>query len=444
MPAEENVRYFPCSASAQDAGFRPCLRCRPETARRLPEWTLASQTVVRGMRLIDRGFLDDHPVEELAARLGISTRHLNRLFLGELQATPKSLARARRVQLAKQLIDGSNLKLQEVALRSGFSSVRRFNDELKLAYGRSPRDLRRSNDGLKADAVRLRLPVRGPYHADWVFSFLEARALPGLEVVEGQVYRRALFRDGEPAGWLEVRWDDDALVMSVPSESLESLGDMLTRVRRIFDLDADPAAVQAVLKEDALLAERIDLDPGLRVPGAWDGFEIAVRAILGQQVSVARARVLATKLCEQYGGGDFPAPVALADADVSAIGMPGKRGEAVRALACAVLDGSLTLDESVDPEALEDTLTGLPGIGPWTAGYIGMRVARNPDAFVDSDWVVLKVLDQTAAGARRRAEAWRPWRAYAVMVLWRIAAIRRQAEADGKRIEMKSVAGDRR
>jgi AraC family transcriptional regulator of adaptative response / DNA-3-methyladenine glycosylase II len=186
------------------------------------------------------------------------------------------------VQLAKQLIDGSNLKLQEVALRSGFSSVRRFNDELKLAYGRSPRDLRRSNDGLKADAVRLRLPVRGPYHADWVFSFLEARALPGLEVVEGQVYRRALFRDGEPAGWLEVRWDDDALVMSVPSESLESLGDMLTRVRRIFDLDADPAAVQAVLKEDALLAERIDLDPGLRVPGAWDGFEIAVRAILGQ------------------------------------------------------------------------------------------------------------------------------------------------------------------
>jgi len=425
MPAEDNVRYFPSSASAQDAGFRPCLRCRPETARRMPEWTLASQTVVRGMRLIDSGFLDEHSVEALAGRLGISTRHLNRLFLDELQATPKSLARARRVQLAKRLIDGSALPLADVAMRSGFGSVRRFNDELKLTYGRAPRDLRRSGGARDAEAIELHLPVRGPYHADWVFGFLEHRALPGIEVVEGHEYRRALFVDGQPAGWLRVNWVDGGLVLRAPAGSLENLGDALSRVRRIFDLDADPGAVESVLSQDPLLAARIEQDPGLRVPGAWDGFEIAVRAVLGQQVSVARATVLATKLCQQYGGGDFPQPAALVDADVAEIGMPGKRGEAVRAVARAVQEGRLLLDEGVDPAELNDALQALPGIGPWTAGYIGMRVARDPDAFPDSDWVVLKMLEMTGARARRRAEAWRPWRAYAVMVLWRLSAVGR-------------------
>ena len=429
IPAEDNVRYYPSPAAAQDAGFRPCLRCRPETARRLPEWTLGSQTVVRGLRLIDAGFLDSNPVDALAARLGISGRHLNRLFLDTLRATPKSLARTRRVQLAKRLIDSSTLPLAEVAMRSGFGSIRRFNDEMKEVYRRSPRELRRLRSGAPDEDIVLHLPVRGPYHVAWVFGFLEARGLPGLEEVEGGEYRRALFEGGEKIGWLRVRWRDDGLQLEVPPAGIGHLGDLLARVRRVFDLDADPAAIESVLGGDDLLADCIARNPGLRVPGAWSGFETAVRAILGQQVSVARARGLAVALCERFGGGDFPVPQVLVEADVSAIGMPGKRGEAVRALARGVLDGAITLDESADPADLTAALTALPGIGPWTAGYVGMRVARDPDAFPDADWVVLKVLGMTASAARKRAEAWRPWRSYAAMTLWRMEGERRENAA---------------
>jgi AraC family transcriptional regulator of adaptative response / DNA-3-methyladenine glycosylase II len=436
MPAEDNVRYYPSPASAQDAGFRPCLRCRPETARRLPEWTLASQTVVRGLRMIDAGYLDSNPVDAMAARLGISGRHLNRLFLDSLQATPKSLARTRRVQLAKRLIDGSSLPLAEVAMRAGFGSIRRFNDEMKAAYGRSPRDLRRLRSGAADEDIVLHLPVRGPYHVDWVFEFLKARGLPGLEEVVDGEYRRALFDAGEMIGWLRVRWHDDGLQLKVPPAGVSHLGDLLARVRRVFDLDADPLTIESVLAEDPLLADCVARNPGLRVPGAWSGFETAVRAILGQQVSVARARALAVDLCQRFGGGDFPDPEALVDADVSAIGMPGKRGEAVRALARGVLDDAVTLDESADPAALTEALTGLPGIGPWTAGYVGMRVARDPDAFPDADWVVLKVLEMKGAAARKRAAVWQPWRAYAVMALWRIEGERREsAAAKGQRAD---------
>ncbi len=433
MPAEENVRYYPSPASAQDAGFRPCLRCRPETARRLPEWTLSSETVVRGLRLIDAGFLDANPVAVMAERLGISDRHLNRLFLEALGATPKSLARTRRVQLAKRLIDSSTLPLSEVAMRAGFGSIRRFNDEMKAAYSRSPRDLRRVRTGAPDEDIVLQLPVRGPYHVDWVFEFLKARGLPGLEEVEGYEYRRALFVDGERVGWLSVRWQGDGLQLAVPPAGVAHLGDLLARVRRVFDLDADPAAIDAVLGEDPLLGDCLSGNPGLRVPGAWNGFETAVRAILGQQVSVARARHLAVDLCQRFGAGDFPSPEALVDADVSAIGMPGKRGQAVRELARGVLDGAITLDESADSEALAEGLTALPGIGPWTAGYVGMRVARDPDAFPDADWVVLKVLGLTPGAARKRAEVWRPWRAYAVMALWRMEGERRERTQTGKR-----------
>ncbi len=431
MPAEDNVRYYPTPASAQDAGFRPCLRCRPETARRLPEWTLASQTVVRGLRLIDGGFLDTNPVERMAQRLGISGRHLNRLFLEALGATPKSLARTRRVQLAKRLIDSSTLPLSDVALRAGFGSIRRFNDEMKAAYGRSPRDLRRVRSGEPDQDIILQLPVRGPYHVDWVFEFLKARGLPGLEEVVDGEYRRTLYLNGERIGILRVRWIADGLQLEVPPAGVAHLGDLLARVRRVFDLDADPGAIESVLSEDPLLADCMARNPGLRVPGAWSGFETAVRAILGQQVSVARARALAVALCERFGGGDFPTPDALVDADVSAIGMPGKRGEAVRALARGVQNGAITLDESADPAALQEALTALPGIGPWTAGYIGMRIARDPDAFPDADWVVLKVLNTTPAAARKQAADWRPWRSYAVMALWRIEGERREAAAAG-------------
>ncbi len=442
LPAEENVRYYPTAAAAQEAGFRPCLRCRPETGRRLPEWTLGSQTVVRGLRLIDGGYLDDHSVSELAAAFGLSTRHLNRLFLAELGASPKGLARTRRLQLAKRLIDDSQLSLATVAHTAGYGSIRRFNDDVKGTYGRPPSALRRAGRGGRRSStdpthgsgndeerLLLALPVRGPYHASWVFDFLDKRALPGVETVDGLSYRRRLFAAGQPLGELYAVWEGEQLKVSLPAAAAGSLGDLLVRLRRVFDLDADPEAIEATLGEDERLRPILKADPGLRVPGAWDGFEIAVRAILGQQVSVARARDLAVALCERFGGGDFPAPAALVEADVSAIGMPGKRGEAVRALAGAALDGTLELHEGADADALEAALVALPGIGPWTAGYVSMRVARNPDGFPDADWVVLKMLSMTAARARRAAEAWRPWRAYAVMALWRQAGLARAAGA---------------
>ena len=427
MPAEDNVRYFPTPAAAQEAGFRPCLRCRPETARRLPEWTLNSQTVIRGLRLIDAGFLDEHDLEALARELSLSPRHLNRLFNAELGASAKSLAKVRRVQLAKRLIDHSAIPFADVALRSGYRSVRRFNDEIRSTYGRSPRALRNSGKSGGSDLLRLTLPVREPYHAEWVFGFLRQRGLPGLEEVDGWTYRRALFRDGESVGWLSVTWDACALQLAVPAAAVEDLGDLLQRVRRVFDLDADPLAVESVLGGDSLLGPALRRDPGLRVPGAWDGFETAVRAVLGQQVSVARATTLAQQLCARFGAGAFPSPVQLIDADVVSLGMPGRRAAAIVALARAVLAGRLRLDESVDAGALTETLCAIPGIGPWTAGYVGMRVARDPDAFPDSDWVVLKVLEAGAGSARRLAELWRPWRSYAVMYLWRMEQHRRNA-----------------
>ncbi len=432
MPAEDNVRYFATSASAQDAGFRPCLRCRPETARRLPEWTLNSQTVIRGLRMIDGGFLVDHCVAELAQRLHISARHLNRLFQQELGATPKSLAKVRRVHLAKRLIDHSRLSFGDVALRAGYGSVRRFNDEIRETFGRTPRGLRSAGGVpsargvLRVADVQLHLPVREPYNKEWVFGFLKQRALPGIEEVVGEVYRRRLPATAAGERWLEVAWENAGLVLRIPADCALDFGDLLCRVRRVFDLDADPAVVDAHLGNDPLLKQKVRSEPGLRVPGAWDGFETAVRAILGQQVSVARATTLAAKLCAQFGDGAFPTPQQLVDADIAAIGMPGKRGGAIRQLARAVAGGSLVLDEGADHALLSAALCELPGVGPWTAGYIGMRVARDPDAFVDSDWVVLKMLDATAAAARQRAQAWRPWRAYAVMYLWRMAQERRE------------------
>lgn len=264
------------------------------------------------------------------------------------------------------------------------------------------------------------LPVQRPYCATWVFDFLAQRALPRIEQVTGLCYERRLSATGETT--LQVRWHEDSLQAALTSGDAQGDGPgldaLLPRIRTVFDTQAPASAIEAVLAEDPLLAEQLAQSPGLRVPGAWDGFEIAVRAILGQQVSVARARELAIALCDRFGDGWFPKPSALADADVSAIGMPGQRGAAVRALAQAVADGALVLEAGADAEALRARLVALPGIGPWTAGYVTMRVARDPDAYADADWVLLKMLDLTPAKARLRAQQWRPYRAYGLMLLW--------------------------
>lgn len=429
-PARDNVRYYATPAAAQDAGFRPCLRCRPEAARRLPEWTVGSQTVVKGLRLIDAGFLNDHPVAAMAERLNLSGRQLNRVFSAEVGATPASLARAHRVQLAKRLIDSGGTSLASVAMQAGYGSVRRFNDEIKATFGRPPsalrRHLRRHRSRVSGEPLELHLPVRQPYNANWVFEFLDKRALAGVEVVDGLTYRRRVLDEEGSPGWLEVRWQDEGLVASIPVGLQRDMSGLLQRLRRVFDLDADSSVIDGHLREDSLLNRWVCQAPGLRVPGAWDGFETAVRAVLGQQVSVARATTLADLLIERYGtSGCFPEPAALVEANPAEIGLPGKRGAAISLLAREVMDAGLQLDECVDAETLHAALCAIPGIGPWTASYVALRVAKDPDAFPESDWVVLKMLDTTAAGARKRAERWAPWRGYALMYLWNGSGVAR-------------------
>ncbi|MCZ6708865.1 MAG: helix-turn-helix domain-containing protein [Gammaproteobacteria bacterium] len=417
-PARENVRYFASAAAAKEAGYRPCRRCLPEAARRVPEWTISSKAVIRGLRLIDAGFLIDNDSAALARELGIGARHMGRLFRAELGASPRSLAGARRLHLAKRLIDESDLSFARIALQAGYGSVRRFNADIKAVYQRSPRQLRGSSVDSDSHALVLNLPVREPYNHQWVFEFLRKRGLPGLEEVHGFEYRRKLDAGGH---WISVAWQGDGLRLSVPPGATQTLGEIMYRVRRVFDLDADPQAVDDHLGADPCLGPLVAAAPGLRVPGAWDGFETAVRAIVGQQVSVARATTLAQQITERYGHDAFPSPATLADATPAEIGMPGNRGRAISTLARAVRDGQVALHDGVNPATLTASLTALHGIGPWTAAYIGMRVAKDPDAFPDSDWVILKQLGVKPAEARRRSVAWQPWRAYAVMYLWRAA-----------------------
>jgi AraC family transcriptional regulator, regulatory protein of adaptative response / DNA-3-methyladenine glycosylase II len=439
-PASENVRFYPSAAAAQDAGFRPCLRCLPETAARVPEWSIRSRTVLQGLRLIDRGLLDDQPVGALAARLGVTPRHLNRLFQDELGSTPKGLAMARRRALAKRLLDETSMPLSRVALQAGYGSLRRFNDDLQRCYRRSPSALRALRRGGTAAATAaaaagegssMRLPVRQPYDVTWMFEFLARRALSGFEEVSGSSYRR-LIQDGAGRGhWIAVTWEAGGLRLDVPGECPTPLSDILLRVRRLFDLDADSAAIDDQLARDPLLAPVVERFPGLRVPGAWDGFETAVRAVLGQQVSVDRATALAHRLIERFGTAALLSPEALAGVVPAEIGIPAIRGEAIRTLARQVAEGRLELHEAMPWEPLQQALCAIPGLGPWTAGYIAMRVLKDPDAFPANDWVVLKMLAPAGRSAvQARAEHWRPWRAYAVMYLWKLSQLSRAGSRD--------------
>lgn len=451
QPAAENVRYYPSAAAAEEAGFRPCLRCLPETAARVPEWRIGSRAVIQGLRLIDAGLLDREGTSGLAGRLGITSRHLNRMFRRELGATPKTLAMSRRRALAKRLIDETDLPFARVALEAGYGSLRRFNDDLQGCFGRTPSVLRAGGRRRRGRSVTtkdrtacfsLRLPVRLPYNAPWVFEFLARRALSGFESVHGLCYRRRIV-DGA-GGWISVTWDDAALRLDVPLDCAAALSDVLVRVRRVFDLDADSATIDADLASDRLLRDGVIAHPGLRVPGAWDGFETTVRAVLGQQVSVDRATVLAHKLLERFGARCLLDPAALACAEPAAIGLPGRRGQAIRELARAVRDGRIDLHEGAAAAQLESRLCEIPGIGPWTAGYVAMRVGKDPDAYPANDWVVLKRLERSALGPRDAraaaagrtgslADAWRPWRAYAVMYLWRQARDARAARGSALR-----------
>jgi AraC family transcriptional regulator, regulatory protein of adaptative response / DNA-3-methyladenine glycosylase II len=428
LPREDNVRYYPTAAAAQAAGFRPCRRCKPESARQLPEWTLANDTVMRGLRLIEAGYLSNKNTADLAQNLGVSERHLSRLFAQELGASPLMLTRFVRARLAKQLLTDSHMRMADVAFHAGYGSVSRFNAEIREIFHCSPGQLRRHSGSRTTSRVTFKPTLSQPYHFDWMFMYLQRRGLNGVEEVVGGpgdwVYKRLLETRDNLQHWLQVRLEKGELVIDLPLVD-EPIHSLLSRVRRVFDLNADADAVHTFLLRDAKLGEWVSQAPGLRVPGAWDGFETAIRAVLGQQVSVERGTTLANKMIDQYGNGLFPTAQQLLGREVAELGMPGRRGQAIVLLAEQITAGGLKLDGTMPFDSVQTQLEAIPGIGPWTANYIRMRVLKDPDAFPDNDWVVMKELNCTAAQARKLARAWQPWRAYGLMYLWYAAAAKR-------------------
>jgi AraC family transcriptional regulator of adaptative response / DNA-3-methyladenine glycosylase II len=435
-PRRENVTFFASAVAAQAAGFRPCLRCRPESAPDFGAWRGTSNTVSRGLALIGEGGLDEASVDGLAARLGVGERQLRRLFRQHLGASPVAVAQTRRVLFARQLIAETRLPMADIALAAGFGSVRRFNAVFQALYQRSPGALRRSMvepDTLynAASAVTLRLPYARPYDWDAMVGFLAARAMAGLERVDAEGrYWRTIGLDGAH-GWFGIAHDaaSGCLRATIWFPRVASLARIVGRIRRLFDLAVDPAVIGRHFAEDDLLRRLVMARPGLRVAGAWDGFELAVRGVLGQQITVAGARNLGGRLVARLGaavsGPDglthvFPEPGVMAAADLRDLGMPGARARCLSAVGAAAVAEAGLFTEGGGALA---RLRAVPGIGEWTAQYIAMRAWRDPDAFPAGDVALQRAA--AVAGVRpgakellARSEAWRPWRAYAAAHLW--------------------------
>jgi AraC family transcriptional regulator, regulatory protein of adaptative response / DNA-3-methyladenine glycosylase II len=410
IPLRRNVEYFPNAAAALAAGYRPCLRCRPEVSPELPVWAGTSTTVNRALRLIEDGALDQGSTEELAGRLGLTDRHLRRLFLEHVGVPPVAVAQTRRILFAKSLITETNLPFSQVAFAAGFSSLRRFNEALRETYRRNPKELRRmAPPDAPAETIELKLHYRPPYDWNAFLGFIGPRAIPGLEKVDGNSYRRTGVEITQCSA-------KNYVIARIQPESIKSLRAIAEQIRSLFDLRANTYEIAAHLGKSSPLKTAVKRHPGLRVPGCWDGFELAVRAMLGQQVTVKGATTLAGRLVERFGP---PKAEILADANLTVIGIPRARAESIRGFARAVADGRIGFDGSVSSEEMLGRMCELRGIGPWTANYIAMRALGDPDAFPASD---LGLLRAAGLSSQRRlaeiAEAWRPWRSYAAMYLW--------------------------
>ena len=447
-PRRRNVVFFACAAAAEQAGFRPCRRCRPEAAPGSPAWQGTAATVSRAVRCIAEGALDrGGSVADLAARLGIGPRQLTRLCERHLGTTPVRLAQTRRVHFARLLLEQPDLSLSQVALAAGFGSLRRFNTLMKVTYGCAPGDLRRRGSAtrtpLTGDApprarttrcidpplatLACRLAWRPPYDWEQLARFLRGRAIPGVEHVTVDSYTRVLALPDGRAGFLAVAPGRGAwLDLHLELPDLDGAISLVARARRMFDCAADPAAIATHLAQDPALAPLVARRPGLRLPSAYDPFELAVRAIIGQQVSVAAATTVTGRVVARCGTPlapargplthQFPAPAVLAVADLDGLGLTTRRASTLRTFAAAVADGSLRLEAPRGPDEMVARLRALPGIGPWTAAYIALRALGEPDALPLGDLGLARALP--GADLAVRAAAWSPWRGYAALHLW--------------------------
>lgn len=447
-PLENNVEFYPSAAAAQEAGYRPCLRCRPETAPDLGAWKGTSNTVSRALNMIELGALDDGNVAHLAARLGVGDRHLRRLFAQHLGASPIAVAQTRRVLLAKQLIHDTNLSLAQVAMASGFGSIRRFNETFSALYNRPPSEMRRNEkdkaiqDAAAGDVV-VQLNYRAPYDWPAMLKYFAARAIDGMEVVENGKYIRAI-SIGDQHGVVTISHFEGQsgsgqtgkIEARIRFPVLSALPQIIARLRRLLDLSTDPEIVGAHLSDDPFLKPLINKQLGLRAPGAWDGFELAIRAILGQQITIEAARKLGNGLVADYGevlGSStgvagvthaFPLARTLAGADLSGLRMPRARSGALKAMAQAVVDDPDLFSMRASLDETIKSLTNLKGIGDWTAQYIAMRAMQEADAFPAADAALINAFEKLT-GERLKpkelqvvAQKWRPWRAYATQYLW--------------------------
>ena len=438
IPRRQNVRFYPTAAAAQSAGFRACKRCRPDATPGSPEWNLRADLVGRAMQLIADGAVDRDGVAGLARRLRYSERQLHRELVAEVGAGPLTLARTQRAHTARLLVETTDLPVTEVAFASGFSSLRQFNDTVREVFGATPTELRRNakRGGITTpELLTLRLAYRAPFAGGELFRFLGERCLPGVEEYGDGVYRRSLSLHHGPAV-VELSDAGGHVRCRLWLEDPRDLTSAVQRCRRLLDLDADPVAIEDSLAGDLLIAPLVRRSPGRRIPGHVDGPELALRAVLGQQVSVATARALASRLVTHHGrrlsagSGSithlFPEPGVLAEADPDQFPVSRARRRSLHALATALASGSITLEPWADRREAQEKLLELPGIGPWTASYVAMRALGDPDAFLETDLGVRRAVQRLAGtGDPRRvaalAERWRPWRSYATQHLWGLA-----------------------
>jgi len=441
VPKLENIQLYKSAASAASAGLRPCLRCSPESSPGIPAWSGSSWNVSRALQLIDRGYLDTYSVDDLARQLRIGTRQLSRLFQNHLGASPIEVGQTRRLHFAKKLIDETLLPLAEISFASGFGSVRRFNAVFNDTYGCSPKVLRGKSRKYSAGStsvstrINITLAYRPPYDWKSLLGFLAYRAIPGVELVSDDCYSRSISLEGK-SGYFTAKFlpDENQLSVAIQFPNSKNLYQIIDRVRSIFDLRADSEQIDKFLKKNKILRPLLGKYPGLRVPGCWDGFEVSVRAVLGQQISVKAASTLASRIAQRYGSEFdcevdginrvFPEPAVLARAKMNDMGIVSQRVAAIKSIAKLIEGRELTIDCTADTKEFVGKICQVKGIGEWTAQYIAMRALSDPNAFPHSDLILLRAVDPSSKSLRPKqllkvAEVWRPWRAYTVILLWK-------------------------